>query len=161
MPYFDWTEARIAVMCKMHGEGFSAAQIARSIGAPTRNSVIGKISRLGLVRNHSAKPQWRSTVVDKPIKPPPPPKLAPMPEPIPADAITTLALTERTCKWPLNDGPDWRHCGSPKGLEGPYCAFHTRVAFRPGAKRQYSPGRTSDFQKTGLRSHRQVEDDAA
>lgn len=44
----EWTDERVAQLTKLRAEGFSASQIANLLGGCTRNSVIGKIHRLGL-----------------------------------------------------------------------------------------------------------------
>ena len=48
-----WTDDRIAVLENLWEKGFTASQIAKTLGDVTRNSVIGKIHRLGLT-SHSA-----------------------------------------------------------------------------------------------------------
>ena len=45
-----WSEERISELKRLHQLGFSAGQIAKHIGGATRNAVIGKINRLGLLR---------------------------------------------------------------------------------------------------------------
>lgn len=50
---FAWTDERIARLKQLHAEGCTASQIQRQIGAPTRNTVCGKINRLGLKGNSS------------------------------------------------------------------------------------------------------------
>lgn len=48
----DWTEDRIAIVRALWNEGKSAGQIASYIGRPaTRNAVLGKLNRLGLLGN--------------------------------------------------------------------------------------------------------------
>ena len=50
-----WTEERLELLKKLWSEGWSASQIAAEIGGGmTRNAVLGKSHRLGLVRNTSA-----------------------------------------------------------------------------------------------------------
>lgn len=44
-----WTDCKIERMRELHAKGISAAKIARALGPPfTRNSVLGKLFRLGL-----------------------------------------------------------------------------------------------------------------
>ena len=43
----DWTDARIAELKELWFEGFSASECGKKLGV-SRNSVIGKIHRLGL-----------------------------------------------------------------------------------------------------------------
>ncbi|MGY6534108.1 MAG: GcrA family cell cycle regulator [Pararhodobacter sp.] len=44
----SWTDERVELLKKMWLEGRSASQIAKELGAVTRNAVIGKVHRLGL-----------------------------------------------------------------------------------------------------------------
>ena len=44
----SWTDERVELLKKMWAEGNSASQIAKELGAVTRNAVIGKVHRLGL-----------------------------------------------------------------------------------------------------------------
>ena len=43
-----WTQERTDLMVKLYQEGHSATEIARIIGAPTRNMICGKIHRMKL-----------------------------------------------------------------------------------------------------------------
>lgn len=70
-----WTDERVAELRKLHAEGQSASKIAKIMGAPTRNTIIGKTNRLGL--RHSAETirannNWenRMGVARKPKAPP-------------------------------------------------------------------------------------------
>lgn len=55
MTWRGWDERNVAELTRLWGEGQSANQIMRAIGAPTRNAVIGKVARLGLTREPGAK----------------------------------------------------------------------------------------------------------
>lgn len=47
-------------------------------------------------------------------------------------------LTERTCKWPNGDplAEDFNFCGNDVGESGPYCGYHSRLAYQPAAERR-------------------------
>ena len=47
-------------------------------------------------------------------------------------------LTERTCKWPNGDplAEDFNFCGNDIGESGPYCGYHSRLAYQPAAERR-------------------------
>lgn len=49
-------------------------------------------------------------------------------------------LSERTCKWPNGDPltEDFSFCGNEAAETGPYCAYHSRIAFQPAAERRRS-----------------------
>ncbi len=49
-----------------------------------------------------------------------------------------VELSERTCKWPNGDplSEDFSFCGNDSKDSGPYCSYHSRVAFQPVAERR-------------------------
>ena len=46
----SWTDERVELLKKLWADGLSASQIAAELGGVTRNAVIGKVHRLGLLR---------------------------------------------------------------------------------------------------------------
>lgn len=95
--HFDWSdETALATLKRMHAEGATASQIAKALGhGLTRNSVIGKIHRLGLFRSESRR-QATMTLTNA-FKPSPPRKLsapAVKPTPKPAPGLS-LRLAEK------------------------------------------------------------------
>lgn len=52
--------------------------------------------------------------------------------------LTLIELTERTCKWPNGDplAEDFSFCGNEAGESGPYCGYHSRVAYQPASDRR-------------------------
>lgn len=72
---FEWTETAVSDLQRLFAEGMSAAKIAVEIGAPTRNTVIGKIARMGLIRLKPVKQAKPANVVKlAPVKAVPTPK---------------------------------------------------------------------------------------
>lgn len=51
--------------------------------------------------------------------------------------LQLVELSERTCKWPNGDplSEDFSFCGNDSS-EGPYCAYHSRIAFQPASDRR-------------------------
>jgi GcrA cell cycle regulator len=49
-----------------------------------------------------------------------------------------LQLTERTCKWPNGDplAEEFSFCGNEAGESGPYCTYHSRLAYQPASERR-------------------------
>ncbi|EKF20150.1 GcrA family cell cycle regulator [Nitratireductor pacificus] len=49
-------------------------------------------------------------------------------------------LTEMTCKWPNGDplSDDFSFCGNEAGESGPYCGYHSRLAYQPASERRRS-----------------------
>ncbi|RCK99953.1 MAG: GcrA cell cycle regulator [Candidatus Tokpelaia sp. JSC189] len=52
--------------------------------------------------------------------------------------LSLLQLTENTCKWPVGDPltEDFYFCGADSGKTGPYCSYHSKIAFQPVSERR-------------------------
>ena len=52
--------------------------------------------------------------------------------------LQLVELTERTCKWPNGDPltEEFSFCGNDSPENGPYCTYHSRVAFQPASERR-------------------------
>ncbi|MEK1889023.1 MAG: GcrA family cell cycle regulator [Phyllobacterium sp.] len=52
--------------------------------------------------------------------------------------LELVQLNERTCKWPVGDPlqPDFNFCGNDVGESGPYCGYHSRLAYQPASDRR-------------------------
>ncbi len=52
--------------------------------------------------------------------------------------LQLVELTERTCKWPNGDplAEDFHFCGNDAAETGPYCTYHSRIAFQPASERR-------------------------
>ena len=52
--------------------------------------------------------------------------------------LRLVQLNERTCKWPNGDplSEDFNFCGNDCAETGPYCTYHSRIAFQPAAERR-------------------------
>src|SRR3712207_3705671 len=80
-----WTEERLELLKKLWSEGLSASQIAAELSVGmTRNAVLGKSHRLGLVRNTSAgistpRPRKESPAPGRPPTAQPPMRYGPKP----------------------------------------------------------------------------------
>jgi GcrA cell cycle regulator len=161
-----WTDERVELLKKLWADGLSASRIAAELGGVSRNSVIGKVHRLGL----SGRAKSASASVPRQRKPRVHHQhmmriarpgvrgntaLAPQPiyeadlEPEPqvieniipiGQRCTILELTESTCRWPIGDpsAADFFFCGG-KTVEGlPYCGYHSRIAYQPVSERRRS-----------------------
>jgi GcrA cell cycle regulator len=155
-----WTEERLELLKNRLEAGFTCRQIADEIGV-SRNAVIGKLNRLNLSRDRSgsaprpiAKDAAKGT---RPKTVPRGPRLQyqmlkalygePRPatddEPIPnGHSCSLLELSEKRCRWPISTPglADFCFCGNTP-LDGlPYCAGHTRLAYRPGSRQRVVRG---------------------
>jgi GcrA cell cycle regulator len=54
--------------------------------------------------------------------------------------LQLIQLNERTCKWPNGDplSEDFHFCGNDAAETGPYCNYHSRIAFQPASERRRS-----------------------
>jgi GcrA cell cycle regulator len=52
--------------------------------------------------------------------------------------LKLIQLNERTCKWPNGDPltEDFNFCGNESAESGPYCTYHSRIAFQPASERR-------------------------
>ena len=161
-----WTDERLDLLKRLWCEGLSASQIAAEIGGGmTRNAVLGKSHRLGLVRKGSAgirtpRPRKESSApgktqpAERPVRHEPQPMISiesqssheqhravslPMEAaPPPRSGLTIMELREGMCRWPLGDPttPAFRYCGA-HGVAGlPYCSHHAQIAYQPTAERK-------------------------
>ena len=139
-----WTTERVELLKLRFAEGLSCREIAADIGV-SRNAVIGKISRLNLTRDKGR----HQTLRQKDTAPRPKAsarlrqlliKAVPLePEPlVEAEQIhnghtcSLFELSNETCRWPISTpgAEDFCFCGNPP-IEGlPYCAGHSRLAYR-------------------------------
>lgn len=152
----SWTDDRVALLSKLWADGLSASQIAAELGGVTRNAVIGKVHRLGLSgrakpANSSIKRTKRASkqtyaksktnprgvnkgtslsVVTRTV-------VEDIPEP---DSLKMelVDLTESTCRWPSGDPAtsDFHFCGHKSKEDGPYCEYHSRLAYQPTTDRR-------------------------
>jgi GcrA cell cycle regulator len=158
MPAYEPTSTteRVERLKNRFEAGLSCRQIADDIGV-SRNAVIGKLSRLNLTRennrqeNHDARgPARRDAARER--RPKAVPRLqyqmlkalygeqpATKDEPIHnGHRCSLMELSEERCRWPISTpgAADFCFCGNTP-LEGlPYCAGHTRLAYRPGSRQR-------------------------
>jgi GcrA cell cycle regulator len=152
-----WTDERIELLKSRFEAGLTCRQIADDIGV-SRNAVIGKLSRLNLTRENTGdarRPARKAAA--KGHRPGNVPRLryrvslAPSAEPQPAaddepihngHRCSLLELSDARCRWPISTpgADDFCFCGNPP-VEGlPYCAGHTRLAYRPGCRPRIARG---------------------
>jgi GcrA cell cycle regulator len=152
-----WTPERLELLKSCFDAGLTCRQIAADIGV-SRNAVIGKLSRLDLKRENSADaPRPARKRAAKGSRPKSLPRLqyqmlrALYAEPqsgIEEEPIhnghrcSLLELSEERCRWPISTpgAADFCFCGNTP-VEGlPYCAGHTRLAYRPGSRQRVGRG---------------------
>ena len=65
----SWTDERVELLKTMWAEGKSASQIAKELGAVTRNAVIGKVHRLGLSSRNGDTAESPAEAAAAPVPP--------------------------------------------------------------------------------------------
>lgn len=132
MGFFTDRQDRIDQLVGLVADGASFSQIARIMGAPSRNVVLAKFHRM-----HRANPELKYPGGGEPSKPREPKVEAPEPEPAPiiqSDVIVTyLTVTNSMCRFPVGDplSPDFHVCGHPKKTGSAYCEPHHKVCYIP------------------------------
>ena len=147
---FDWSDAAIERLKALWAEGFSASECGKRMGV-SRNSVIGKIHRLGLSGLHRRPraPGPRRRRSDYGTRRGPrtaPARLLetgeqqlsrPEPPSPPGRQYwrTLLDLKVGECRWPEGDS-DYTFCGAPQAA-GSYCGKHHALAHNRGSQRDF------------------------
>jgi len=124
----DWTPDRIKTLMALWAEGIPTLEIGRRLGV-TKNSVVGKVHRLGLTKRQS--PINSSPRTPRISKPTASIRVRPQMVPISADMVKMEELTAGMCNWPEGEPghEDFRFCGQ-SAIEGkPYCAGHCARAY--------------------------------
>ena len=144
----NWTKENIEFL-QNHWGTCTAREISEKMGAGfTRNSIIGKASRLGLsakiktrkatsnqnLENNleqnnikskrSRKSKFKSLIIEKDFEPENPKQLE--------------ELDDNTCKWPVNhpDQKDFYFCGRSSLKDFSYCKLHLLYAYQPKGKKE-------------------------
>ena len=142
---FTWTDENIEALKKLWAEGYSASQISARIGG-TRNSVIGKVHRMGLASRvthnrvsrtsatklHAEAHRRRANRAARIERSRPPTDTQDMPPIVFEDGpgVALLDLEPHHCRWPLGElmRRSTEFCGHDHQPGSPYCAFHHHKA---------------------------------
>jgi hypothetical protein len=104
---------------------FTYKKIARAMSAKfgvtfTKNSLIGKATRLGLPPRNTPKPKMENGVIL--------PTVAIIKKK--QGPITLYQLRDDRCKWPIGSKPPYLYCGKPTGEMGcSWCEEHRKKVF--------------------------------
>ncbi|WP_454647045.1 GcrA family cell cycle regulator [Bradyrhizobium liaoningense] len=152
-----WTNERIELLKRHFEAGLSCSEIAADIGV-SRNAVIGKLSRLNLTRGRAADDRKAQ---DRGFAPARTPRAVPRLQyemlatiygetdvaavagPIDeANRCSLLELAENRCRWPISTPgeDDFCFCGNTAPDGQPYCAGHSRLAYRPNTRARVMRG---------------------
>ncbi len=149
-----WTDEAVESLKRLATEGLSASAIAATIGAESRNAVIGKANRIGIAlqggRGGRAPGSVRPAAAS--YRPAAPARIVQSRASAPPLELARKAawrfagaevgdmrrvrfadMRDAACRWPLGDpkSGEFAYCGL-KAAEGrAYCAGHCRMAYRP------------------------------
>jgi len=140
----SWTSEKVEKLKELWSKGYTASQIAQTLGDTTRNAVIGKAHRLNLEARAPSKQSSSSKSKDSGKQTS---KRIPAPMSRKARFQSILLdknfeaenpksleeLTENTCKWPIGHPNEEKFyfCGRKPEGEFPYCKLHVLYAFQP------------------------------
>lgn len=149
-----WIDERVEQLKALWARGLTCSQIAAEISnGASRNSIIGKVRRLGLAnrpvqpfdpvkanlarkkkRRERAERFAERRLAGRQLSGPRPIKLTTeIPARFSAHPVALDGLTSQTCHWPLWDVAEksGNYCGG-KPLPGlPYCGHHAQLAYQP------------------------------
>lgn len=148
-----WTDERIDALKSLLAEGISALEVSQRMNRQfdadlTRNSILGKIHRLGLAaRTHRRTPQanrmharragsGQIRAIQRARAKASAPRLEParvermLPVPSAALNVRLIFRTPKQCSWVLGEpnGPDTVCCGATVTKRS-WCAFHARAGW--------------------------------
>ncbi|MBK3662984.1 GcrA-like regulator [Bradyrhizobium diazoefficiens] len=151
-----WTDERIELLKQHFEAGLSCREIAADIGV-SRNAVIGKLSRLNLTRGRSVDERKLQDRNSAPRAPRAVPRLqfemlatiygeadAPVATGLidEANRCSLMELGENHCRWPISTPgtEEFCFCGNAVHDGQPYCAGHSRLAYRPNSRARVMRG---------------------
>jgi GcrA cell cycle regulator len=140
MTTMAWTDDRIERLKALFADGKSATDISLEFRV-TRNVVCGKLSRLGLFRNHepTAKPRILRPRISRVNSNSTAVRLSTAHEPagfanlrivdVVSRNVSLIDLKPNDCRYPDGDPPAF--CGHPKLKDFSYCASHHALCTAP------------------------------
>jgi GcrA cell cycle regulator len=130
---FDWNAGNVETLKALLADGHSTREIAQRLGL-TRNAVIGKVRRLGLILSPVRHPPKRPKLgrpelpfVDRAKRtPPPPPRKQSGP-------VHFRGLEQHHFRWIPGEPETQMYCGNERTDSSPYCSHHTRISYSSNA----------------------------
>lgn len=169
-----WNKDEDQQLVELWKGGSSASLIAERFPGRTRNSIIGRIHRLGMSQKRTAETHRRISRtmtalrkrerIEREARQPKVTQASRIQallksEPLPEDVATDIAKVSITdlephhCKWvcaPVKNIFDPVHCGDRRVLGTPYCEAHARRAYKPAAPPQPRPLTSNSLTQAGL-----------
>ncbi|MCU1347749.1 MAG: GcrA cell cycle regulator [Acidobacteria bacterium] len=137
----SWSDERIARLKQLWTDGLSAREIATRLGGVTRNAVLGKLDRLGLLGGRARvtptaksprRERRRAPIARTRPRTPAPAAPASVAPDWPGEVAWLEQLQSHHCRWPIGDPlkAGFSFCGRRRA-RGPYCSEHGEVAYGP------------------------------
>jgi GcrA cell cycle regulator len=158
-----WNPDLVEQLIKLVREGYSGGMIAARLGV-SRNSVIGKVTRLGMKLGNSRNSMQRNLAQQLRLKAnyrrykrkagdrlrPPPPKVKFTVEPLPSQNVDDAArrpfakrlcdLEAHQCRFAIDDISPFLFCAAERQPGSPYCpGHHARTRQAPAVKPPSNP----------------------
>ena len=140
-----WTEFSVTKLRKLAEKNYSAREIAQMLGPEfSRNSVIGKMHRMGLSRGLA--PRLPNKEPEKAVKRTPPPleikpKISKPVLELPtldidtSNVVSFMELKARMCRFPVSgQGFDTKFCGNRTGEDRSWCDDHGKIVYIKGSE---------------------------
>ena len=146
MKGIEWTEELMERLKTIYATGLSSSQIAAEMNCGiSRNSVIGKVNRMGLTRDNEYKPRKPKPVYVRKKLAKPPTIFSPVEwrddgEPL---HVSLIDLGANDCRWPYGDGP-FTHCGHRQIDGSSYCGHHFRLSVGRGTPSERAATKISE-----------------
>lgn len=117
-----WPVERVDLLRTLFAAGAPYSEIAAKTGV-SRSAVASKVARLKLAPRGSNRPRPKQ-------KPKLPKWYPPLPERKLKRGCSVMELKDSSCRWPIQDRPIYLFCGHQHIAGSPYCAPHTKQAWR-------------------------------
>ena len=140
-----WTDISVAKLRKLAEKNYSAREIAQMLGPEfSRNSVIGKMHRMGLSRGLT--PRLPNREPEKAVKRTPPPleikpKISKPVLELPtldidtSNVVSFMELKARMCRYPVSgEGFETKFCGNRTSEDRSWCDDHRKIVYIRGSE---------------------------
>jgi GcrA cell cycle regulator len=125
----NWTDEKFETLKGLLAQNLSASQIGNELGV-SRNAVIGKVHRGGLMFARPPSPPKKQARGKPPKRPPSSTALPPEPaaEGKSGPVVSFAELAAHHCRWPVDN----HYCGAAAVAGSSYCRHHTVIAHHRG-----------------------------
>ena len=138
----EWTDDAVAKLMKLRKAGMTASEIAKRLGRRvTRNMVIGKLNRIGMIGKDKDLSKERKGYHKKRRAKRPAPRARGLKRKRKLNASKSMplccteavmALEPHSCRWPVGDQHEFEFCMAQiaRNCNYPYCTEHVKIAIQ-------------------------------